>query len=338
MASSLEKRIQQRYELLGEELDEKGINIEAVKEKVKTFQVEVPSWVFGEFGGGRFGDYVPPAPARDIRAKIRDAGFVHRLTGAAARIAIHVGWDKPEDVAFDDIEPEHFADIQEYALEHGIEIGAVNPTLFLSGTHYGSLSSPFEEVRRSLIRHCVTCTQIARRYGSGVVTYWLPDGSNYPGQVDLWEQETRVREALQEIYDVSSPSVIHLIEYKLFEPGTYSTVIADAGIAWQIASSLGNHAGVLVDMGHHAHGVNVAQIVARLVGSGTKAGFHFNTRYSADDDHAVEPNLQIYAVFCELVKGNVVANEDPERNWAYMIDQCSSLENPRCARCKRSRR
>ena len=327
MASSLEKRIEQKFQILGEELDEKGISIQAVKDKVKTFQVEVPSWVFGEFGGGRFGDYMPPAPARDIRAKIRDAGFVHRLTGTAARIAIHVGWDKPEDVEFDDIEPEHFAEIYEYALEHGIEIGAVNPTLFLSGTHHGSLSSPFEDVRRSLISHCVTCTQIARRYGCGVVTYWLPDGSNYPGQVDLWEQEARVREALQEIYDVSSPSVLHLIEYKLFEPGTYSTVIADAGIAWQIASSLGKHAGVLVDMGHHAHGVNVAQIVARLVGLGMKGGFHFNTRYAADDDHAVEPNIQMYAVFCELVKGEVVANQDPEKNWAYMIDQCSSLEN-----------
>jgi L-rhamnose isomerase/sugar isomerase len=189
------------------------------------------------------------------------------------------------------------------------------------------LSSPLEDVRRRLIRHCVTSCHIARRYGRGLVAYWLPDGSNYPGQVDLWEQEERVRTAFQEIYDISSPSVTHLIEYKLFEPGTYSTTISSAGVAGDIAASLGETAGVLVDMGHHPHGVNVAQIVARLAGMGMRAGFHFNTRYAADDDHAVEPNIRMFEIFHELVKADVILNEEPEKNWAYMIDQCSSLEN-----------
>ncbi len=80
-------------------------------------------------------------------------------------------------------------------------------------------------------------------------------------------------------------------------------------------------------MGHHAWGVNVAQIVARLIGTGRHGGFHFNTRYAADDDHSVEPNLSMFAIFCELVAGGVVCAADPARNWAYMIDQCSSLEN-----------
>jgi L-rhamnose isomerase/sugar isomerase len=118
-----------------------------------------------------------------------------------------------------------------------------------------------------------------------------------------------------------------LIEYKVFEPGTYSTAIPDAGTATEIVDMLGERAGVLVDMGHHWHGANVAQIVARLIGTGRRGGFHFNTRYVADDDHAVEPSMPLYEVFCELVKGDVVCGEDPERDWAYMIDQCSSLEN-----------
>jgi L-rhamnose isomerase/sugar isomerase len=121
--------------------------------------------------------------------------------------------------------------------------------------------------------------------------------------------------------------VLHLIEYKVFEPGTYSTVVPDAGTAADIADSLGDRAGVLIDMGHHWHGANIAQIVARLIGTDRRGGFHFNTRYVADDDHAVEPNLAIYAVFCELVKGGVVCADAAERNWPYMIDQASSLEN-----------
>ncbi len=322
-----ERRVKERYGILGEELQEHCIDIEVVKDKVKAFEVEVPSWLFGRFGGGRFGDYMPPAPAPDANAKIRDAAFVHSLTGAAPRVAIHVGWDKPQGVAFDDVEADQFAELRTYARGQGIDIGAVNPTLFLDGTHLGSLSSPMEEVRRRLIRHCVVSCEVAEKYGRGLVTYWLPDGTNYPGQADLWGQERRVREAFREIYETASDQVRHLIEYKVFEPGTYSTVISSAGIARDIAASLGDRAGVLVDMGHHPWGVNVAQIVAHLIGEGIPGGFHFNSRYAADDDHAVEPNRSMYAIFCELVEADVVTNRDPARNWAYMVDQCSALEN-----------
>jgi len=327
MRAISEKRVRESYRILGEELAEAGIDIDQVKEKVKAFEVEVPSWVFGEFGGGRFGDYMPPGPARDFRAKLRDAALVHKLTGASPRVAIHTGWDKPEDVDFADIRPEHFAESRRYALEQGIDFGAVNPTLFLTGTHHGSLSSPLPQVRRLMIEHCIVSCRVAAEHAHGLVTYWLPDGTNYPGQRDLWGQEKLVRDAMLEIFEAAPQDVLHLIEYKLFEPGTYSTAIPDWGVAAEIADSLGERGGVLVDMGHHAFGVTVAQIVARLIGTGRRGGFHFNTRYAADDDHAVEPNLSMYAIFCELVQGGVVCAEDPARNWAYMIDQCSSLEN-----------
>ncbi len=327
MSPVSENRLRERYRILSEELAERGTDIDRLKEAVKRFAVEVPSWLFGPFGGGRFGDYTPPAPAPDAEAKMRDAAFVHKLTGAAPRVAIHVGWDKPEGVAFDEIQADHFASLHACALEEGIEIGSVSPTLFLEETQYGSLSSRLDDVRGRLIRHCITACEIAEKHAQGLVTYWLPDGSNYPGQVDLWAQEQRVRDALREVYDAASDRIVHLIEYKLFEPGTYSTLICDAGAAADIARSLGERAGVLVDMGHHPWGVNVAQIVARLIGTGTRAGFHFNTRYAADDDHAVEPNIRIYAIFCELVKADLVTNPDPGRNWFYMVDQCSSLEN-----------
>jgi L-rhamnose isomerase/sugar isomerase len=327
MPKTPEGRVREQYRILGEQLADAGVQIDQVKERLKAFEVEVPSWVFGEFGGGRFGQYMPPGPARDPRSKVRDAAMVHKLTGASPRVAIHVSWDKPADVAEEDVEPDDFADLRAYAREQGVDLGAVNPTLFLKGTHYGSLTSPLPDVRRRLIRHCIVACEIAAEHAHGLVTYWLPDGSNYPGQRGLWQQESLARDALREVYDAAPNTVLHLIEYKVFEPGTYSTVIPDAGTATDIADSLGDRAGVLVDMGHHWHGANIAQIVARLVGTGRRGGFHFNTRYVADDDHAVEPNLTLYAVFCELVQGGVVCAQDPARNWAYMIDQCSSLEN-----------
>ena len=59
-----------------------------------------------------------------------------------------------------------------------------------------------------------------------------------------------------------------LIEYKFFEPAFYSTDIPDWGTAYAMWLKLGDQAQVLVDLGHHAQGVNIEQIVGVLVGRG----------------------------------------------------------------------
>ena len=118
-----------------------------------------------------------------------------------------------------------------------------------------------------------------------------------------------------------------LVEYKVFEPGTYSTTVPDWGTAYALAKAMGGKTGVLVDLGHHFHSANIEQIVARIVAENIRSGFHFNTRYAADDDHAVEPTPEMARIFYELVAGNVIVNKDESKNWAYMIDQCSGREN-----------
>ena len=45
--------------------------VEAAVNAVKSFQVEIPSWIFGNFGGGRFGEYTPPGCARNIFREIK---------------------------------------------------------------------------------------------------------------------------------------------------------------------------------------------------------------------------------------------------------------------------
>jgi len=317
----------EQYKVLGGMLEAKGLDIDSIKEQVKRFTVEVPTWIFGPFGGGRFGAYTPPGAARNVFEKVDDAECAAALTGAVRNVAIHTGWDAPEDAAFDSITAGDFEQLAQYCEDKGLGIGAVNPTFFLEGTHYGTLSAREESTRKRFIEHALTSCDVAAEHGHDLVTYWLPDGSNYPGQIDLKAAEARMRESLIEIYQKAPKSCVHLIEYKLFEPGTYSTVIQDAGIARDLAKEMGDRAGVLVDMGHHAFGVNIAQIVARLIFRGVRGGIHFNSRYAADDDHSVEPGLRMFEIFWELVQGEAVSKEDEEQNWAYMIDQCSGLEN-----------
>ncbi|MCD6221100.1 hypothetical protein J7K25_02945, partial [bacterium] len=76
----IERGIEQLKKEFGEESIKKAIQF------VKNFDVEVPSWVFGPFGGGRFGEYIPPAAARNIYEKIDDISFVYKITGCGKKV------------------------------------------------------------------------------------------------------------------------------------------------------------------------------------------------------------------------------------------------------------
>jgi L-rhamnose isomerase/sugar isomerase len=98
------------------------------------------------------------------------------------------------------------------------------------------------------------------------------------------------------------------IEYKLFEPAFYATDIADWGSALLLCQRLGPQARVLVDLGHHAQGINVEQIVALLGHEGRLGGFHFSDRRYADDDlivGSVNP-FELFLIFCQLVSADGV--------------------------------
>ncbi len=299
--------------------------VRAAIEIVKKFQVEIPSWVFGPFGGGRFGAYMPPGFARNIYEKLDDAAFINELTGATKKIATHVLWDFSEDGITGSYDLA--GEVAGQAQKRGLGIGSVSPTYFLKGSFRGSLSSQEKATTADYINQTLLAEKIAKKLAVGLLTIWLPDGSNYPGQVELQKAINSTRKSLIEIANKIDKSVKVLIEYKVFEPGTYSTVLSDWGSAYLTAKNFGPNGGVLIDLGHHFPSTNIEQIVARLIDEGMFCGFHFNSRYAADDDHAVEPNAELARIFYELKTGRVVGNEDPQKNWPYMIDQCSSREN-----------
>jgi L-rhamnose isomerase/sugar isomerase len=122
-----------------------------------------------------------------------------------------------------------------------------------------------------------------------------------------------------------------LIEYKFFEPAFYSTDIPDWGTAYAWSIKLGPQAQVLVDLGHHAQGVNIEQIVAFLLDEGRLGGFHFNNRKYADDDLIVGTTnpYELFLIYNELVEGE--QSDEPAvracaQNVAYMIDQSHNIE------------
>src|ERR687893_2900986 len=259
---------------------------------LSTLAIETPSWGYGD-SGTRFATFQQPGRPRTVSERIDDAAEVHRLTGTAPGVALHFPWDAVDDL------PALRAHIEEC----GLRVGAVNPNLFQDPDYkLGSITHPDERVRRRAVEHLLECVEIARALGSTAQSLWLADGTNYPGQDDLRARRQRLLEALGEVYAALPDGQELLVEYKLFEPAFYATDLADWGSSLLVCQRLGDRARVLVDLGHHAQGTNVEQIVALLAEEGRLGGFHFNNRKYADDDlivGSVNP-FELFLIFCEL--------------------------------------
>ncbi len=283
-----------------------------VLERLRRLEIETPSWGYGN-SGTRFHVYPWPGAARDVHERIDDAALVHRLTGCCPRVALHIPWDALDD----------YRALRGYAEEQGIELGAINPNLFGDDAYrLGSLCHPDATVRAQAVAHCVECIEIARETGSTIVSLWLADGTNYPGQDDLRERHSRLGEGLEQVYASLPDGMRMLVEYKFFEPAFYSTDLPDWGTAALVCRRLGPQAQVLVDTGHHPQGTNVEQIVALLLAEGLLGGFHFNNRKYADDDlivGSIDP-FELFRIMREL------AHADAPERIALMIDQSHNVE------------
>ncbi|GHO70218.1 L-rhamnose isomerase [Ktedonobacter sp. SOSP1-52] len=307
----------EHFEQIRVTLAQQGTDIEQVIAHIQTFSIETPSWGYGN-SGTRFKVFPWPGAARDLREKLADAAQVQSVTGCCPTVALHIPWDQVDD----------WQEIKTYAEHLGLRLGAVNPNLFQDHAYrFGSLSHFDKGVRSQAIAHVLSCIEIAHSIDSNVVSLWLADGTNYPGQDDLRHRRHRLLDSLQAIYAALPDTMRLLIEYKFFEPAFYSTDLPDWGTSLLMAQKLGRNAEVLVDTGHHPQGTNIAQIVAQLLDEDRLGGFHFNDRKYADDDliaGSLNP-FELFCIFNEIIGAQHEGNANASRI-AYMIDQSHNIE------------
>jgi L-rhamnose isomerase/sugar isomerase len=225
----------------------------------------------------------------------------------------------------------------QYAEALGIRIGAVNPNVFQDDEYrLGSLGNPDSGIQERALDHILECCEIMTKVKSDVLSLWFADGTNYAGQDSLRARKRRFEAGLQVTYDHLPANSRMLVEYKFFEPTFYSTDIPDWGTAYAWCLKLGPQAQVLVDLGHHAQGVNIEQIVTFLLDEGRLGGFHFNNRKYADDDLIVGSTnpYELFLIYNEIT-GAAQSKDEPARttaqNIAYMIDQCHNIEGKMAA-------
>jgi L-rhamnose isomerase/sugar isomerase len=278
--------------------------------------IELPSWAFGN-SGTRFKVFSQPGVPRTPFEKIADAAQVHKYTGLAPLIALHIPWDKTES----------FPALRRFAEDQGIAIGTINSNTFQDDDYkLGSLTHSDSRVRQKAIDHHLACIDIMGETGSRDLKIWLADGTNYPGQDDIRARQDRLAESLRQIYARIGPNQRLVLEYKFFEPAFYHTDIPDWGTAYVQVVELGERAVVCLDTGHHAPGTNIEFIVAQLLRLGKLGSFDFNSRFYADDDlivGAADP-FQLFRILFEVIRGGGYGKGSQV---AFMLDQCHNIEN-----------
>jgi len=283
--------------------------------------IELPSWAFGN-SGTRFKVFGTPGTPRTVEEKIADAAQVHRHTGLAPTVALHIPWDLSED----------YAALRRHAEGQGVALGTVNSNTFQDDDYkLGALTHTDAKIRQKAIDHHFECLDVMAATGSRDLKIWLAEGTNYPGQGDLRGRQDRLAESLAAIYERVGPEQRLVLEYKFFEPAFYHTDVPDWGTSYAQVSALGERALVCLDTGHHAPGTNIEFVVMQLLRLGKLGSFDFNSRFYADDDlivGAADP-FQLFRILHEVIRGGGYgpANPDGHSDVAFMLDQCHNVED-----------
>ena len=291
-----------------------------ISDRFGDLAMEVPSWAYGN-SGTRFKVFGSAGTPRSVEEKIADAATVHRFTGLAPTVALHIPWDQVDD----------FGALAAYAKEQGVTLGTINSNTFQDDDYkLGALTHTDPRVRQKAIDHHLECIEVMNRTGSRDLKIWLAEGTNYPGQGDIRARQDRLAEGLRTIYDRLADDQRMVLEYKFFEPAFYHTDVPDWGTSYAHVAALGDRALVCLDTGHHAPGTNIEFIVAQLLRLGKLGSFDFNSRFYADDDlivGAADP-YQLFRIMVEVIRGGGFGNkaDGTPNDVALMLDQCHNIE------------
>lgn len=318
---SREKEHKKDFEFLSQKIPDAN----SIVEKLRAFQVAIPSWALGT-GGTRFGRFSGGGEPRSLEEKMEDAGLIHQLNKSSGAISLHIPWDIPSDAKA----------IKTLAAQLNLKFDAVNSNTFQDqpdqqfSYKFGSLQHVDKRIRKQAIDHNIEVIRYGKELGSESITVWLADGSCFPGQLNFRKAFQNTLESLKEIYAALPGNWKMFVEYKAYEPNFYSMTVGDWGQSLLYAQKLGPKAFTLVDLGHHLPNANIEQIVALLLNEGKLGGFHFNDSKYGDDDltvGSINP-YQLFLIFNELVEGMDARKMNHATDLGWMIDASHNVKDP----------
>ena len=133
---------------------------------------------------------------------------------------------------------------------------------------------------------CMDAVKACRQLGGKIVTVWQAfDGFDYPFQVDYPLAWQTMVHALQRIADAAAPDILISVEYKPFQPRSFS-LVPNMATAMLLIEEIGKeNVGITLDFCHMLMaGDNPAAALALVAAKGRLYGIHLNDGYRLNDD------------------------------------------------------
>lgn len=299
---------------------ELGIDTEAAMEVAAGKAISIHCWQGDDLAGFEAtsagasngilatGNY--PGRARNFEELTSDFLEACRFVPGKKRINLHASYaiftDEHPWVDRDKIGIEHFMPWVEWARENGLGID-FNPTVFSHPMMRDglSLTSPYPEVRRFWIDHCIACRKISQAIGEELgdkvlCSLWIADGlKDVPA--DRFGPRKRLVESLDEIYAEPLPNVIDSVESKWFGIGVEAYTPGSMEFYTAYAATRPN-VYTLMDIGHYHPSEFCSEKLPTLELFFDYVPLHISRPMNWDSDHVVNFDDELRELCKEIVR------------------------------------
>ena len=319
-----DSNVEKAFAAARERYGEVGVDVDAALKVLQTVSISLHCWQGDDVrgfehaagplsSGGLQITGQHPGRARTIEELRLDLAKAFSLIPGSHRLNLHAiyGDFGGKPVERDALEPAHFKSWVAWAREKKLNLD-FNATCFAhpradSGF---TLSSPDKETRKFWVEHVKRCRKITSFLGRELKSMslhnlWIPDGSK-DAPVDRWSPRSRLKESLDEIFQVEySPTTMKdSLESKLFGLGSESYVVGSH--EFYLGYALAKRKMICLDLGHFHPTESVADKLSALLCLGDEILLHLSRPVRWDSDHVVILNDDLRTVAEEIVRGDAL--------------------------------
>ncbi|MDD6237056.1 MAG: L-rhamnose isomerase [Clostridiales bacterium] len=313
-------QIKKGYEIAKEIYAQYGIDVDKAIEICDKTPISIHCWqgddvsgfekAGGELTGGiqATGNY--PGKARNAEELRADLELAMKFIPGTKKVNVHASYLEVDGfVDRNEIEPEHYANWADWAVEQGIGLD-FNPTYFSHPkSENGTLSAADEDVRKFWIEHGIRCRKVgayfAERTGKPcVINHWTPDGDKEV-PVDTISPRLRMKDSYDQIFEATKDvkNVIDGIESKVFGIGAESyTVGSHEFCMGYVMSKNKDHIILTLDTGHYHPTEVVSAKLSSVFTFMDSVLLHVSRPIRWDSDHVVAFDDETRAIMDELVR------------------------------------
>lgn len=238
--------------------------METVLEKLDALKLVASTRSFARAGTNlaRFNTEDDP---ETVEARLSNAGLLSRITGKCSDVVLEYPLDiqKKEDAE----------KVNSILKEKGLKpvtLG-VNPLVprkrgvLNHRLMYGTLTSPYPEVRVASINNILSVMQLMRDVNCRQLLLWIPDGADSPGEKNTVEMLDSILKGMRQIGLKIRKSESMLLGFRPYNPSYFSTAVPDWGTAAWLCRETDPSCRLLLDTGSLLPGESLDSVVVSML-------------------------------------------------------------------------